>query len=332
MAPTIKVVNLTKTFVYRQRPYGIKGLFHWGTKHTKTALDDVSLTINSGEIVGLVGPNGAGKTTLLKILTGIIYPDTGKVSVLGFNPVHRPAQLLRQIGFLMGNRNHLWWNLPAIESYLLLKTIYQIPDSVFDRNLKDFSQFLQVGDYLYTKPVRELSLGERMRCQLLATFLHQPQIVFLDEPTLGLDIIAQDKMRDFIKYYASRFNPTIILTSHYLKDIDILTPRVVIINHGRILFDGPKIKLLNQIQSSKEVKFETTLNDPQLIHDFINKHHLTNLNYQIKLPEIIFYTSSDTIPKLIKLFSTALPITNITISHPDIETIIKRYFNPNPHV
>ncbi|NOY14613.1 MAG: ATP-binding cassette domain-containing protein [bacterium] len=324
--PTIFLDKVSKSFITRQRPSGVKGLFSWGKKQVNQAVKGVSLTVSQGRIVGLIGPNGAGKTTLLKILTGIIHPDSGQVSVLGEIPHHRRPHFLQQIGFLMGNRNYLWWNLPAIDSYNLLKIIYQIPDDVFDQNLKLFSGFLDVGRYLYDKPIRELSLGERMRCQLLAVFLHLPKLVFLDEPTLGLDIIAQDKMRDFVKFYAARFKPTIVLTSHYLKDIEILAQQVVILNHGHILFNDSLSKLRSKVSTDKEIVFETILNDPGPVKTLIKKHKLSPYLQSINLPEITFIAPQPLASQLIQIITNNLPVSDIKISSIDIEVIIKRYF------
>lgn len=237
----IEVKGLKKSFVSHQKEPGLlgslKSLFY-RRKVTKEALKSVNLTIKQGEIVGLIGANGAGKTTLVKILAGIVHPTSGEVKVLGHVPWQRSNEYRRQMALIMGQKAQVWWDLPALDSFLLLKEIYQIEDSLYKKNIEFLADTLMVKDQLKTQ-VRKLSLGERMKIELMASLLHQPRVIFLDEPTIGLDISAQKAVREFMKNYQREFNPITILTSHYMEDIKELCPRIAIIKEGELVFDGP---------------------------------------------------------------------------------------------
>jgi ABC-2 type transport system ATP-binding protein len=251
--PVISVKNLSKHFkVYKKEP----GL--WGSVkslairryETVKAVDDISFEINSGEIIGFIGQNGAGKTTTLKMLSGLLYPTTGEVSVLGFNPWDRKSEFQKQFSLVMGQKNQLWWDLPAIESFLLNKAIYEISDEKFDNNLKKLSELLDVEDILRIQ-VRKLSLGQRMKCELIAALLHSPKVLYLDEPTIGLDVIMQKTLRDFIKEYNEEFGATIMLTSHYMDDVKELCDRVIIIDKGKKLYDGKLKDIIDKYARNK---------------------------------------------------------------------------------
>ncbi len=230
----------------------IKSLFRRKYKIVK-AVDDISFSIKPGEIVGFLGPNGAGKTTTLKILSGLLHPTSGKVSVLGFVPHERKADFLKSITLVMGQKNQLIWDLPPIETFLLNKAIYELSDKEFNRSLSEFSELLEL-DPLLKKQVRKLSLGERMKCELTAALLHRPSVLFLDEPTIGLDITMQRRIHDFIREYNRRYNATILLTSHYMQDVIALCERILIINKGRILYDGSLDNLVKKIAPYKLLK------------------------------------------------------------------------------
>ncbi|HSW48434.1 MAG TPA: ABC transporter ATP-binding protein [Candidatus Saccharimonadales bacterium] len=236
----IKVEHLTKYYQVHQKEPGLSGslksLFNRKYFDSK-AVDDISFSISEGELIGFIGPNGAGKTTTLKCLSGLLYPTSGKVEVLGYTPFERKHPFLKQISLVMGQKNQLWWDLPAIDSFLLNKEIYEITDTVYKKTLDELVQLLEVEDILQVQ-VRKLSLGQRMKCELIAALIHNPKILFLDEPTIGLDVVMQQKLRDFIKEYNKRYNATILLTSHYMKDVEQLCERVIIIDHGKILYDG----------------------------------------------------------------------------------------------
>lgn len=242
----IKVENLRKTFESHVKEPGLKGsikaLFK-REKKIKEALKSVSLEIKQGEIIGLIGANGAGKTTLVKILAGIVHPTSGDATVLGFKPWERNNEYRKQMCLIMGQKNQVWWDLPALDSFILLKEIYQIPDALYKKNVEFLADTLMVKDQLKTQ-VRKLSLGERMKIELMAALLHQPKVIFLDEPTIGLDISAQKAVREFMKNYQREFKPITILTSHYMEDIKELCPRIVIIKQGEFVYDGA----LSQVQ------------------------------------------------------------------------------------
>lgn len=242
----IKVQNLTKTFVSHIKEPGLKGSLKALVKREKKikeALKSINLEIQQGEIIGLIGANGAGKTTLVKILSGIIHPTSGEATVLGFKPWERHNDYRKQMSLIMGQKAQVWWDLPALDSFLLLKEIYQIPESIYKDNLEFLAETLMVKDQLKTQ-VRKLSLGERMKIELMAALLHRPQVIFLDEPTIGLDLSAQRAVREFMKNYQKEFKPITILTSHYMEDIKELCPRIVIIKEGEFVYDGA----LSQIQ------------------------------------------------------------------------------------
>ncbi len=259
----ISVSNLTKYYQVHKKEPGFVGSLKSLVKrnyYDAKAVDDISFSIAEGELIGFIGPNGAGKTTTLKCLSGLLYPTSGEVSVLGYKPFERKNAFLKQIALVMGQKNQLWWDLPAMESFLLNKEIYEVSDSHFKKTLAELSELLDVTDVLNVQ-VRKLSLGQRMKCELIAALIHTPKILFLDEPTIGLDVVMQEKLREFVKDYNEKYNATIILTSHYMKDVEQLCKRIIVIDHGKILYDGTledivkkyaKHKLLT-VQLSKRV-------------------------------------------------------------------------------
>lgn len=250
---TIVVQNLKKYFTVAQKSEGfqasVKSLFFRKYKHIK-AVDDISFTIGEGELVAFLGPNGAGKTTTLKMLSGILYPTSGTISVLGFTPQKRQAAFQKQISLVMGQKNQLWWDLPATDTFLLHKDIYQIPDKQYKEMLDELVELLDVKDVLSTQ-VRRLSLGQRMKCELIASLLHRPRVLFLDEPTIGLDIVIQKKIRSFLKEYNKRSKTTVILTSHYMDDVKEVCERVIMIDHGRKMYDGQITDLIAEYAKEK---------------------------------------------------------------------------------
>ncbi|MGD9700913.1 MAG: ATP-binding cassette domain-containing protein [Acidimicrobiia bacterium] len=253
--PIIHVDGLRKIFDVPVRAAGLKAslrsLVHRETREV-AAVADVSFDIAPGEIVGFLGPNGAGKTTTLKMLSGLLHPTSGTCRVLGFEPKGRPAELLRQITLVMGNRNQLQWDLPALDSFELNRAIYRIPRNEFVELRDELIELLDVGD-LVTKPVRNLSLGERMKMEIGGALLHRPKVLFLDEPTIGLDITMQKRIRSFVAEYNQRYGASVMLTSHYMADVQALCKRVIVIHHGWILFDGDLTALADRFSVDKTV-------------------------------------------------------------------------------
>lgn len=283
------------------------------------ALDKISFEIAENELVGFIGPNGAGKTTTLKILSGILYPTSGTVNVLDFTPFEKKLSFLKQISFVMGQRNQLIWDLPASDSLNLNKEIYEINDSDFNKRVDELSSLLNCRD-LFDKPVKTLSLGERMKMELIAALLHRPKIVFFDEPTIGLDIFSQEIIRHFIRNYQRQYKATIILTSHYLEDVKRLAKRLMIIDKGKMLYDGSLKTILEQY--SKEKKIRVYLEkpvDPALIYA-IGKPTA------YEFPKVVFIIKREDLPEKIKLLTKTLPFTDLTVEDEKIEQIIKNFF------
>ncbi|MCE9623669.1 MAG: ATP-binding cassette domain-containing protein [Actinomycetia bacterium] len=253
--PVVVVEQLGKVFQVPVREPGLraslKSLLHRETRAV-VAVDAVSFRIEPGEVVGFLGPNGAGKTTTLKMLAGLLHPTSGNCSVLGHEPKGRPAALLRQITLVMGNRNQLQWDLPALDSFELNRAIYRIPRADFLRLRDELIELLELQT-LVDKPVRNLSLGERMKVEIAGSLLHQPKVLFLDEPTIGLDITMQKRIRSFVADYNKRYGATVMLTSHYMADVQALCKRVIVIHHGRILFDGALASLAERFSLDKTV-------------------------------------------------------------------------------
>lgn len=253
MPPVITISNLSKHYQVPEREAGLKAavtsLFKRKYRNIK-AVDDISFNIEPGEVVGFLGPNGAGKTTTLKMLSGLLHPTSGEVRVMGFEPHRRSYDYLRQVTLVMGNRNQLTWDLPALDSFDLQRAVYGIPTDEFKKTRDEFIELLELKD-LVTKPVRNLSLGERMKMEFVAALLHKPKVLFLDEPTIGLDVTMQRRIRTFVAEYNRRYNATVLLTSHYMADVEALCKRVIVIHHGHLLFDGDLSQLVQQFSSYK---------------------------------------------------------------------------------
>ena len=252
-SPVIRVEGLRKTYNVPERESGLRAsvgsLFRRQTKEV-VAVAGISFDVAPGEVVGFLGPNGAGKTTTLKMLSGLLYPSGGEATVLGHVSWQRDKAYLRQMTLVMGQRNQLVWDIPVADSFELNRAIYRIPEAEFRRTRDELSELLDLGPLL-TKPVRNLSLGERMKCELAGALLHRPRVLFLDEPTLGLDVTAQRRIRAFIAEYAARYGATVLLTSHYMADVEALTERVIVIHHGALLFDGALGALVERFSPHK---------------------------------------------------------------------------------
>ena len=319
----ISVSHLSKYYKSYQKEPGFLGSIKSLVSRkyeTVTAVDNISFSISEGELVGFIGPNGAGKTTTLKCLSGLLYPTSGEVSVLGFTPWERKYEFLSQIALVMGQKNQLWWDLPALETFLLNKEIYEISTKKFNEALSELSTLLKVDQLLKT-PVRKLSLGERMKMELIASLIHSPKVLFLDEPTLGLDVVMQQNLRDFIKEYNKSYHATIILTSHYMKDVESLCKRVIIINLGKIIFDGALDTLVKQHAPYKLIKV--------ILQRNVEENILRTLGRDIKFqyPELIFNVPNEKISETVAKLLKQLPIEDITIQYPAIEDIIREIFN-----
>jgi len=254
--PAIEVDNLSKTFRFHHKEPGVRGslrsLFH-REKLERVAVDAVSFCIERGEIVGFLGPNGAGKTTTLKMLCGLLFPTSGSAQVLGHTPFRREAAFLERIALVMGQKTMLTWDIPAMETFLLQREMYGMSEPVFEASLDELATMLDV-EHLLRVQVRKLSLGERMKLELLAALLHRPEVLFLDEPTIGLDVLSQQRVRDFLRDLNRERGTTILLTSHYMDDIEALCRRVMVIDEGRLHFDGELATLVERLAPMKQVQ------------------------------------------------------------------------------
>jgi ABC-2 type transport system ATP-binding protein len=279
--------------------------------------------VEEGEFVGFIGPNGAGKTTTIKMMSGVLNPTSGHLKVLDYLPIKRQKEFLKQIAFVMGNKTQLWWDLPAMESFRLLKTIYEIPEKTFNQSFDMLSHLLGISELLDIQ-VRKLSLGERMKCEIMAALIHMPRILFLDEPTLGLDIAAQKAIRGFFRKYNESTNATVILTSHYLEDIKALCDRIIFINKGRIMYDGPFSELSSKYANKVMLRctFNSVLSDQKLqelaeygpVESNTNNIRITLEIDRIKTPEIA------------SLIAGSYPIQDILIEEIPLETIIEQMY------
>ena len=321
----IAVSHLSKHYQVHQKEPGlagsVKSLFRRSYSLVK-AVDNISFEIEKGELVGFIGPNGAGKTTTLKTLSGLLYPTKGEVSVLGYTPWKRQAEFQKQFSLVMGQKNQLWWDLPAMESFILNKEIYEVPDDQYEQTLAELTELLGVKDLLKTQ-VRKLSLGERMKMELIAALIHSPKVLFLDEPTIGLDVVAQKKMRDFIKTYNYKYKSTIILTSHYMDDVKELCQRVIIIDKGRVLFDGKLEDIVKKYADHKNlsVVLEKPLNRKQL-------EHLEVLGgiKELSYPKLVLQVPRECSNKVAAKLLQSYPVADLNIEESSMEEIIREVF------
>lgn len=317
----IEAKGLTKIYrTYKKQPGlagAIKGLFKRDYEPLRAA-DNVTFSIEEGEFVGFLGPNGAGKTTVLKMLSGLLHPTSGTATVLGFTPWERKDGLKRQFALLMGQKNALWWDLPARESLELNKAIYGIVQSDFDKIVNELVDLLDVRDKLDVM-VRELSLGERMKMELIAALLHQPRVLFLDEPTIGLDVISQKKVREFLREYNQKRRITTILTSHYMQDIEELCARVLIIDHGKLFFDGPLDEIVDRFASYKILTFTFAGSTaPDLsIHGTILQNRFPIVTLQVERTQV-----ADVCRKIL----AECAINDLEVSDVPIEQVISEIF------
>lgn len=298
------------------------GSLFWRKYKIVKAVDGISFSLRPGEVVGFLGPNGAGKTTTLKVLSGLLYPTDGEVSVLGYQPWRRDRAFLKSIALVMGQRSQLQWDIPAIDSFLLNRTIYEVPDREFRETLDELVSLLELKDLL-NKPVRQLSLGERMKCELAASLLHRPAILFLDEPTLGVDVTMQGRIRQFIAGYNRRTGATVLLTSHYMADVSALCDRVIVIHHGRLLYDGRLGELTEQLAPFKTIRIDL---DPAVPHaepvawnGYGDVLEAGNGKISIRVPKA---GAAGVVARLL----SDLPIKDLTVEDPPIEEVIDIVF------
>ncbi len=320
----IEVSNLTKAFrTYKKQPGfagAIKGLFRRQYEQT-LAVNDVSFRIEPGELVGFLGPNGAGKTTTLKMLSGLLFPTNGTAKVLGYTPWERADGYRRQFALLLGQKNQLWWDLPARESLELNAKIYGIPKDRFERTVSEMTELLDVKEKLNVS-VRELSLGERMKMELIASLLHEPKVLFLDEPTIGLDVTSQKTVRDFIRRHNAERKTTILLTSHYMADIQALCERVIIIDHGKIFFDGKLSEIVDRFADFKLVTIQSEKAKDYSAEDLARYGEVVE-----KTSEAIkFKVKRDRVIPTCKALLDELPVSDIDIQEVPIEEVIRQIF------
>ena len=320
MSAAIRVNSLAKSYFVHERSAGVlaslRSLVKRKTREVK-AVDAISFDVRPGEVVGFLGPNGAGKTTTLKMLSGLLHPTAGTVDVLGHVPWKREKSHLRDITLVMGNRNQLQWDIPAVDSYELNRAIYRIPRDEFRRTLDELMELLDLGS-LVNKPVRQLSLGERMKCEVAASLLHRPKILFLDEPTLGLDVTMQRRIRGFVAEYNRRHGATVLLTSHYMLDVQALCKRVIVIHHGQLLFDGQLAELVRRFSPHKTIIVELAEGSADL-SSFGEVVSADEARVTLRVPK------SET-ARVTERLLASVPIADLTVEDPPIEEVIEQVF------
>jgi viologen exporter family transport system ATP-binding protein len=319
--PIIEARELTKTYRVFQKQDGllgaVRGLIHREYREV-TAVDRISFTIEPGEMVAFLGPNGAGKTTTLKMLSGLIYPSGGEARVLDFVPWHRADSFRRQFSLVMGQKNQLWWDLPAGDSFQLHREIYSIPPADFARTLGELTELLGVGK-LTRQAVRELSLGERMKMELIAALLHGPRLLLLDEPTIGLDVVAQAAIQKCLRDYHTQRGVTMLLTSHYMRDVEALCDRVLVINHGALVYDGPLAGIVERFSESKLVKLQFEDPAPDDLGQFGEVVRLEGPFAEIKIERA-------RVAELLAAILDRQALADVSVEDPPLEEVIARVF------
>tara|TARA_B100001287_G_scaffold92466_1_gene77507 strand:- start:818 stop:1792 length:975 start_codon:yes stop_codon:yes gene_type:complete len=318
----ITVERLSKTYRVADKQPGLAGtLRHFLRRRQRdvVAVQDVSFRIESGEMVGFLGANGAGKTTTLKMLCGLIHPSGGRVEVAGFSPQRRQADFLRRITLVMGQKQQLLWDLPPMDSLRVNAAVYGIPEAVAQRRIRDLADLLELGEEL-SRPVRKLSLGQRMKAELLAALLHEPEVLFLDEPTLGLDVNAQARVRQFLAEYNRRTGATVLLTSHYMADITALCPRVLLIHQGRLFHDGPLEGLAEQLAPEREVRLELeSPGEPEALAGFGRIERMEGCEVRLLVPR-------DQLTEVVAQLLERFPVRDLDVTDPPIEELIGGLF------
>jgi ABC-2 type transport system ATP-binding protein len=321
--PVIQIENLSKSYRVYQKQEGLRaaigGLFRREYREVQ-AVRDVSLSVELGEFVAFLGPNGAGKTTTLKLLSGVIYPSGGSAQVLGYVPWKREIGYRRRFALVMGQKNQLWWDLPAMESFRLHQQIYRIEPAQFEQTLGELTELLEIGKLL-RQPVRELSLGERMKMELTAALLHSPEVLFLDEPTIGLDVVAQHRIQQFLREYQQRRKITVLLTSHYMKDVAALCRRVVIITQGQIKYDGSLTGIVDQFSSQKLITLQ--LANGHASHDFTRYGTVVS----VEPPKIKLRIERPQVARALAEILAEHTVEDVIVEDPPLEEVIAAMFS-----
>src|SRR5919199_231526 len=322
MTAAITAEQLSKTYRVKVRDPGLRGAIRALVRpryRDVRAVDEVSFRIDQGEIVAFLGPNGAGKTTTLKMLTGLLYPTGGRAEVAGFDPWTGGAPFKQRIALVLGNKQQLLWALPADETFQLNRAVYAIPEALYRERRDELVRLLDLGEVV-DKPVRQLSLGERMKCELAAALLHGPEILFLDEPTLGLDVTAQEAIRTFLIAYRERHGATILLTSHYMADVTALASRVLIINRGRLLYDGALEALVARIAPTKRIEL--------VLADGVTRDDLAAFGAvrELRPPNATLEVPREEVMAASARLLASLRVADLSIQDPPIEEVIRRAF------
>lgn len=318
----VEVVELAKTFRVHRRAPGVfaalRSIFHRPTE-TVNAVQGLSFTIAEGERVGFLGPNGAGKTTTLKILSGLLHPTGGTVKVAGFVPFRRDPAFLKQVTLVMGQKQQLLWDLPPTETYAMNRALYEVPRRQAEETIRELVALLEIAD-LVSKPTRQLSLGERMKCELVAALLHRPRILFLDEPTIGLDVSMQAKMREFIRHYNEQYRAAVLLTSHYMDDVTALCPRVIVIDHGKLLYDGDLKALVRRIRPDKRLTLRLSATIQRALLDQL----APVVSYEGG--QAILSVPPERLNSTVQQALATLPVVDLAVEDPPLEEVMREMF------
>jgi ABC-2 type transport system ATP-binding protein len=329
----IRVRGLSKHYRVHERPPGVAAAFRSVFRRTYTtvaAVDGIDFTISPGERVGFLGPNGAGKTTTLKLLSGLLHPTKGEVEVDGHQPRRREDAFLKKIMLVLGQKQQLLWDLPPSETFELNRAVYGVPRVQFRETMRELSELLELGD-LVKRPARTLSLGERMKCELAAALVHRPHVLFLDEPTIGLDVSMQATVRDFVQRYNERYGATLILTSHYMEDVQRLCPRVIVIDKGKLVYDGALEELVTRIRPDKRIvlRFSQAVAEPDIVSlGTIVRSAKEGAETASSAPmwSVALDVHKDAVNRVVTEALARLPVSDLTVETPPLEEVMSELF------